>query len=229
MMDRINKWRNGLAVLAAIVMSAACMPQANATVQITLTNGNSSVTVQDGGLNDSCLIANCVTYNGALGNYLISVSTGLAQNGLNPFLVLNSINLTLTSGAGLLTIATSSDGYTAAAPQFNFSVNGNSGLGGPVSFSAFGGNSNTLFDTSNQIGSTLAFGGGSFSGLIVGGGNTLSTYSLTLLAKIGGVSSGVAGFDAELSAIPEPATMTLLGVVLLFTGNTMRRKFRRSA
>src|ERR1041385_5834225 len=133
----------GLTVMAVVaILALVCAPQANATVQITLTNGASTVTVTDGGAGDTCAAVNCVTFSGALGNYLINVSTGIAQNGVNPFLDLNSINLTTQTNAGLLTIATSSNGYTAAAPQFNFQVGGTSSLGGSLTFTGYGGNSN---------------------------------------------------------------------------------------
>ena len=71
-----------IAMLAAIgVAGLVLAPQANATVQITLTNGASTVTVTDGGAGDACSAVNCVTFSGQLGNYLVNVSTGIAQNG----------------------------------------------------------------------------------------------------------------------------------------------------
>ena len=114
---------------------------------------------QDGGAGDVCAAANCVTFSGSVGNYSINMSTGIKQP-FNPFLDLNSVNLAVTSGAGLLTIATSANNYTVGAPQFALQVGGTSSLGGVTTFSAYGGNSNTFFDTSHQIGSTLTFGAG---------------------------------------------------------------------
>ena len=76
----------GFMLAAAGVLAFLCAPHANATMQIKLTNGASSVTITDGGAGDSCAIANCVTFNGTLGNYLINVSTGLTNN-FNPFTI----------------------------------------------------------------------------------------------------------------------------------------------
>src|SRR5262249_61984626 len=90
---------------------------------------------------------NCTSFSRALGNYLSNVSTGIAQNGVNPFLDLNSVNLTTQTNAGLLTIATSSDGYTTFAPQFKFQVGGTSSLTGASTFTAYGGDSKTVFVT----------------------------------------------------------------------------------
>jgi hypothetical protein len=218
-----------IAMLAAIgVAGLVLAPQANATVQITLTNGASTVTVIDGGAGDSCAAVNCVTFNGALGNYIVNVSTGFSNlNGVNPFLDLNSINVAPNANAGLLTIKTSQTGYTFQSPQFQLSVGGTSSLGGASSFAAYGGNSNTIFDTSHQIGS-LTFPSRPYSAVATGGGNTVNPYSLTLVATLNGLTAGVASFDAELSSVPEPASMALLGAVLLFTGTAFRRKLRRT-
>lgn len=220
--------RSGLGWLALAGMVAFMSAPAYATVTITLTNGASTVTLADGAAGDSCGAANCVTFNGALGNYIVNVSTGISNNGLNPYLDLASVNLALGANAGLLTITTSQTGYTATAPQFNFQVGGTSSLGGSSSFSAYGGNSNTLFDTSHQIGSTLTFPGSPYSGSITGGGNTVNPYSLTLVATLNGVTAGAASFDAAINAVPEPASVALLGGVLLFTAGAIRRKMRRA-
>jgi len=209
-------------------MVAFMSAPASATVSISLTNGASTVSVADGGAGDACPIVDCVTFAGTLGNYLINVSTGISQNGTNPFLDLNSINTTRISNAGLLTISTSQNGYTAGGPQFNFQVGGTSSLGGNVSFSAYGGNSDTLFDTSSQIGSTLNFGSSPFAGTTSGVGNTVNPYSLTIMAILTGVNAGSASFDAAIDAVPEPASVALLGSVLLFSAGAVRRKLRRS-
>lgn len=218
----------GLAMFAAGIALTALAPQANATVQLSLANGASSVTVVDGGAGDSCAAANCVTYNGSLGNYLINVSTGFSSNSINPFLDLNSINVALGSNAGLLTISTSQNGYTSAAPQFQFSVGGTSTLGGGVSFSAYGGNSNTLFDTSNLLG-TLAFPSSPYSASTTASGNTVNPYSLTITANLLGVNPGAASFNSEISNVPEPATIAMFGSILLFAGSALRRKLRNNA
>jgi len=216
-------------VLLAGALALVCIPQANATVEITLTNGASSVTVIDGAVGDVCSAANCVTFSGAVGNYLINISTGIAQNSTNPYLDLNSVNLTTLSNAGLLTISTSSNGYTNTVPQFSFQVGGTSSLGGAATFKAYGGTSNTLFDTSNQIGNTLTFPGSPFSGTtIASSGNTVNPYSLTIVATLNGVTPGSASFDAAIDAVPEPASMSLLGGALLLTAAALRKRVRRT-
>lgn len=224
----MKKCFKGLAVLAVGTTALVLAPDARATVQITLTNGANSVTITDGGAGDACSAVNCVTFSGALGNYLINVSTGIAQQSANPFLDLNSVNLTTQANAGLLTISTSADGYTNSTPQFKLQVGGTSSLGGASTFTAYGGNSNTLFDTSNQIG-TLSFPGSPFANSTVGGGNTVNPYALTIVATLDGITAGSASFNAALDTVPEPASVTLLGAVLLLAGTAMRRKLNRTA
>ncbi len=224
----MNKRLKGLMVVTAGAMALMLAPQANATVQITLTNGSSSVTVADGSAGDTCPAADCVTYNGPIGNYLINASTGISQSNNNPFLDLSSVNLALGAHAGLLTITTSNTGYTMTTPQFQFEVGGTSSLGGLVSFAAYGGNSNGIFDTSHQIG-LISFPGSPFSGSVTSAGNTVNPYSLTIVASLNGGTAGSASFDAAINAVPEPASMALLGAVLLFTGSAIRRKLRRTA
>jgi hypothetical protein len=129
----------------------------------------------------------------------------------------------------LLTITASQTGYTVGAPNFKFDVGGTSSLGGNVSFAAYGGNSNTSFDTSRKIGSTLNFGTTSpFSGTTSGLGNTVNPYSLTIVGSLTGVTAGAASFNAAINAVPEPASVTLLGGVLLLTARAIRRKMRRA-
>jgi PEP-CTERM motif len=218
----------GVAMFAVGAALTVLAPQASATLELSLSNNGASVTVADGGALDSCAAVNCVTYNGSLGNYMINVSTGISNNSINPYLDLNSINFALGSNAGMLTIQTSQNGYTNSAPQFQFNVGGTSTLGGGVSFSAYGGSSNTLFDTSRLIG-TLSFPASPYSGSVTASGNTVNPYSLTITANILGVNPGAASFNSEIGNVPEPATIAMLGSVLLFAGSAVRRKLRRNA
>lgn len=214
-------------VVAITVMALALASRAHAgPIQISLTNGASSVLITDGGVGDACVSVNCVTFLGVVGNYLINISTGVAQDGVNPFLDLNSVNLATQPNAGLLTIATSQTGFMTDAPGFGLTVGGTSTLGGNSTFKAYGGNSNIAFDTSHLLGA-LAFPTSPFSGSVSGSGNLLTPYSLTIVATVNGITTGTASFDAALGttavAVPEPATMSLLGAALI----ALRRKMRR--
>lgn len=228
----------GFAVIALVGMLAlVCAPQAQATMELTLQNGTCatcSIAVFDNGVGDANTAVGAITFIGAIGQYTINVSTGIAQNGINHFLDLNSINTTGATGAGMLTIGLSSTGFTVPAPQFSFGAGGTSSLGGAVSFSAYGGTSNGLFDTvGNQIG-TLSFTttalNPAFSGNTVSSiGTTTTPYSLTIVANLNGITAGSASFDAAINAVPEPVSVSLLGGVLVLTATAIRRKLRRAA
>ena len=72
-------------------MALACAPQANATLQLTLSSGGTTVTIDDFDVFpdpiDSCPLANCITWVGVVGNWSLNVSTGVA--GTNPLMHLN--------------------------------------------------------------------------------------------------------------------------------------------
>ncbi len=212
--------------LAGIVVLFSA-PQANATVEIILSNNGSTVDVVDGGPGDSCAAANCVTYNGVVGNYSINVSTGTSDSVFPPFLDLNSVDKTATAGnPGTLTIETSDNGYTPKQLGFQFDVGGTQNVPGSVTFSAFGGTSNTKFDMSNPIGTPLTFTTGAYSGSTTSYFAGTSPYSLTIEAALNYTGTGKenVSFDAALSPVPEPASVVLLGGVLLFTASRIRRR-----
>src|SRR5882762_2929012 len=153
----MKKLNGFLAMAAAGVLSLVLVPQANATVEVQLSDGTTTITVLDGGVLDSCLSANCVTFNGFIGAWNINVSTGNAIFGLSPSLDLNTFNQTLTKNAPTLSILTTATGYTPSAIAAEFFGGGTVNKGGTYTFQSFIGNTNQAFDMSNQVGATQTF------------------------------------------------------------------------
>jgi hypothetical protein len=207
-------------------------------VELNLINGVNNLTITDGSLLDQCPQANCVTFAGTFGNWTVVASTGITNNA-PPFLDLSSSNFTVQSNPGALIVQTSANGYNPGATGFSFGAGGTLSLGTTYTFSAFLGNGNVLLDESNQLGSNLVFTGTapgqSFGGNIAGSISPISNspYSLTLrsvLTGVTGISNSQTSYNASLnmSTVPEPAVVTLLGGILLCTVGAIRRKARRT-
>jgi hypothetical protein len=84
-----------LAMLAMGIAVAFMAPKANATVQITLTNGAITVTITDGGTprtSAGVFLRRLRDVQRRVGKLPVNVSTGIAPERINPYLDLNSIN-----------------------------------------------------------------------------------------------------------------------------------------
>ena len=217
-----------LTALALLV--AAYAPSAFATAELKLSAGASSVDVLDGSALDSNPAAGVVTFIGSVGNWTVNVSTGV--EGSTPLLDLNSVDS--TSGHPQLNpivISFSDDGLTLSS-SLAFAAGGTVTTAGTptVTFQAFTGTSK--FDTSNQVGSTLTFHTAGYSGSTSGssGGNSSATIVATI--DLGSSTAfGGGSFDSSLDTIggtPEPASISMLGGVLLILGGALRRKIKKA-
>jgi len=227
---------NGWTLLLFASLMIVSVQNASAVVELKLSDGlGHTVDIVDGTIQDASnssgvgVVDGAVSFIGAIGKWKLNVSTALS--GGTPILDVSSLDRTSVSGAGILTISASDSGYSPASQGFTFDVGGTTTLPGILTFQAFGGNSNTKFDMSHQIGSTMSFSTSSFSGTTSGNALTVNPYSLTIVATINyglNRTGGTGSFDAGLTAnpIPEPAVMSLLGGVLLLTVGAIRRKVR---
>lgn len=222
-----------LGLLFAIgAMAFVAVPRASATAELFLSDGlGHTALVVATSCGGACAMA---SFNGALGDWNINVTTGTADPTSQPIMDLNTIDHHNASAvASTLTIAWTNDTFVPtnpAVPQgFQLNIGGTVGAHGTVTASLFGGNSDTLFDTSNQIGSTLTFTNPpiSFGGTEDAYLSSVSPnpFSLTEVATITfGKFAGQGSFDYSVDAIPEPAGILLLGTVMLFTVTLVRRK-----
>jgi hypothetical protein len=100
---------------------------------------------------------------------------------------------------------------------------------GSTSESAYFDNTNTLFNEASSIGTVGPFTG---SGVGSASGGTLAagpTYSLTLDQMFAANGSAVSfSADGDITAVPEPASLTMVGTGLIGLAGLLRRKLLRA-
>ena len=222
-----------IALIAMVALTLA--PQAFATAQLKISDSaGNSVFITDNGGAGTCVgivpadcvdkngAVNVVTFIGVIGTWSLNVSTGSSHGALaGTDLDLNSVNN--TTAAGTLTIQFSDDGFPTATGH-DFSVGGT--LSGPmtVSFKEFSGANR--FDQTTQLGSTLTFNTNPFNGATAGV-SLAGQPALTLVATLTATGAAGTSFDAQLTPVPEPASVALFGGVLLLSVGAIRRKMGR--
>ena len=205
---------------------------ASATIQLTLQSGSTTIVVNDGGANDSNSGVGIITYIGAVGHWNFNVTTG--YSGSNPIIGLTSFNNLNTlpgTGADALTLEFSgTDFVLGSAATFSAAIGGTLGNGHSLTYATYLNTNNALNATQTAIGAPLTFTPGAFSGTTTGGFvSGGQTFSLTEIVTITATAKGATSFNATIdAATPEPATMGMLGTVLLFTAGALRRKLHRT-
>jgi hypothetical protein len=200
---------------------------ASATPTLWLTDGTTSVTIADGGGLDLNPVVGAVTFSGSLGNFNVNVTTGITHPIIGspsmPQMDLNSVNVSSQAG-GSLDIYFSEVGFSLDPSLSGFFSSIGGTTDGIVSASSYLGSS--LFDLSTQIGALGPYGPIAFSEQDAWSGSPTAPFSLTLMASINHTGFGQStSFDFDLTPIPEPATMILLGTGLIGLAGIGRKKF----
>jgi len=232
-----NSMRHKLYILAALaIVLAAYTPTASATLQLTLSSGGTTLAIDDNMAGDANAAVGQITFIGAVGNWNLNVSTGTV--GQNPLIDLNSVDTLGSTGSGsganALNLQFSSTGYSVPFnASFVSSIGGTLAVGHSLTYQGWVDTSDTLngMPAGGLIGSPLTFSNppAAFAGGTAGGfAAANSSFSLTQLVTLSGTSTGTSSFDAQIDAIPEPASVTLLGGVLLAAFGILRRKMRHA-
>ena len=219
----------GGVLVLAMALALVTATSTEAAQMLTLTSGLTSVTITDNGAGDVNPSVGAITFIGSVGAFnALNVSTGVSKpilgSAANPFMDLNSVNIS-SSGGGTLVIDHFDDGFTGLT-NFSMAIGGVAGLGGAggaLTYSAFfnQGAGNVLIDTLGPF-------SGAFSGTGGGGPTTLTPYSLTQRVTIVH-GAGTVGTSFNATLIPEPATLALFGLGLIGVGfATSRRRLNRA-
>jgi hypothetical protein len=202
-------------VILAVVLGAAWLaipPPSQAAFSLRLQSGDDDITITDGGVGDSHSATGAITFVGAVGDFILNVTTGLSKpivGGPNEAHIdLNSVDVMFSRAGGTLTI-TLVDTFNLPpqpAPFTLQSMVGGTVFAPPGSTLTFQSWANS--DTPVQLG---PFGLGPFSGSETTTFSATGPFSLQSQAVITFTGPGVVSFNGNtIAAVPAPGGITLV-------------------
>ena len=212
---------------------AAFAIEAHAVPMLRISDGNSTITIADGGGGDANSAAGAVTWIGSIGTWTLNTITGVTKPvvGFSDLPILDLNFFATSSGAGTLTIMFTETDYAGTLGWANMYIGGTTS--GTVNYSAYGvaagASRNTAFDTTRHLGTIGPLSGPVFSAAktqtYLGGQN--APFSLTQVITITHNGAGETGGNARLR-VPEGGSSVLMLVGGVASLGILRRSRRLS-
>jgi len=188
------------------------------------------------GVGDNALVLSNngqATFNGTLGNWVVNVTTAITYPNLGstsyPTIDLDTVNVTSKKGGTMYIWASASGFSPTTEPNFVFQAGGTTS--GTVEYIGYWDyfdqylfytlNTPILFNSGVIKTSPFAY----YTSATVPVPHPAVDY--TIFSEITQKGAGGTSFDGKYSAVPEPATMLLLGSGLLGMGVYARRRFSK--
>ena len=220
--------------------------------RLSLDDGGGAIIIFDEGAGDAFAGAGTVTFLGAIGVWNVNITSGLTNptlpaGGPPPPAVMDVSTVNTSSSGGMMTIMFTDDGTASGTvctgcplPSFGSlfgppypttpigvtaSIGGTSAATSTITFDTYIGAA--PFAMTTLITSTGSLSGPAF-GTTIGSTVTFTAATdwVTQVLTITHTAAGDTSFDARLS-IPEPTTLSILGIGLAAVGLINRRRERR--
>ncbi len=229
------------ALLTVGLFACYVCDQANANFLIRISDGVTTNTIADNQFGDLDFVLlgertdGVVAVSSSFGWGDVTFSTGISKPAIGgaatPKIHLSSFRLsTLLPGPRDVSIEVTDTDFVGAPggldpAHFRSSIGGVTG--GAVEFATWVDSSNAEFGKGEQLGPAYSFsntGSVAFSGSTHASTGTTAPFSLTLQAIVSHDSATVTSFDAELQAVPEPASWMAWLAMIPMVGLAVWRK-----